>query len=64
MSEEAVHFRNRATDCRALAKSARNPMDAEMLEEIADELDQEARKIEAAKVSRTTRTRSGASPAR
>jgi hypothetical protein len=46
MSHDAKRFRDRATDCRALAKSARTEDDAAMLEEIADELDEEARKIE------------------
>jgi len=43
---DAKHFRNRAIDCRALAKSTRNRIDAGMLEEIAEELDEEARRIE------------------
>jgi hypothetical protein len=46
MSDDAKRFRNRATDCRALAKSARSEDDAAMLEEIADDLDDEARKLE------------------
>lgn len=36
----------RAIDCRALAKGCRNQSDAGMLEEMADELDAEADKIE------------------
>ena len=48
MPDDAKHFRDRAIDCRALAKSARNSCDAAMLEEIAEELDDEARRIEAA----------------
>ena len=44
---DAKRFRDRAIDCRALAKSARDQVDAAMLEEIAEELDDEARTIEA-----------------
>lgn len=44
---DVKRFRDRATDCRALALGARNPEDAEMLGELADELDAEADKIEA-----------------
>jgi hypothetical protein len=47
MSQDAQHFRSRAADCRKLARSARDVRDSEMLNEIADELDEEARKIEA-----------------
>jgi hypothetical protein len=47
MPDDAQRYRNRARDCRALAKSARSEVDAAMLEEIAEELDDEARKIEA-----------------
>ena len=47
MSDDAKRFRARAIDCRALAKSARNQIDATMLEDIAAELDAEARTIEA-----------------
>jgi len=43
---DAQKFRDRARDCRALAKAARNPADAALLAEIADELDSEAAKIE------------------
>ena len=43
---DAQKFRDRARDCRALAKGARNPADAALLEEIADELDAEADKME------------------
>jgi hypothetical protein len=46
MPDDAKRFRDRAVDCRALAKSARYQTDAEMLEEIAEELDDEARRIE------------------
>jgi hypothetical protein len=43
---DAQKFRDRARDCRTLAKAARNPEDAALLDEIADELDAEAEKIE------------------
>ena len=43
---DAERFRERARDCRALSKGARNPADAALLEEIADELEAEAEKIE------------------
>ena len=46
MSDEANYFRSRARDCRNLAKSSRNREDAAMLEDIAAEQDEEARKIE------------------
>jgi hypothetical protein len=46
MLEDSKRFRDRAIDCRALAKGALSADDAEMLEEIAEELDEEARKIE------------------
>jgi len=42
-----MRFRDRARDCRALAKSARTKEDAALLEEIAAELDAEADKTEA-----------------
>jgi len=47
MPYDAKRFRDRARECRALAKSARTNVDAGLLEEIAEELDGEARKIEA-----------------
>ena len=43
---DAQKFRDRARDCRALAKGARNPADAALLEEIADELEVEADNME------------------
>ena len=46
MSVDAQKFRDRARDCRTLSKTARNPADAALLAEIADELDAEAEKIE------------------
>ena len=47
MPYDAKRFRDRARECRALAKGARNLEDAGLLEEIAEELDDEARRIEA-----------------
>jgi len=47
MPYDAQRLRDRALDCRNLAKSARTLCDAVMLEEIAEELDDEARWIEA-----------------
>ena len=47
MSEDAQRFRGRAADCRKLARTARDVRDREMLNEIANELDEEAGKIEA-----------------
>jgi hypothetical protein len=46
MSADAQKFRERARDCRTLARTARNSADAALLAEIADELDAEADKIE------------------
>jgi hypothetical protein len=46
MNDDLRRLRDRAIDCRALAKGARSQVDAAMLEEIAEEFDQEARKIE------------------
>lgn len=54
---DAQHFRERAIDCRALAKSARSKHDAALLEAIADEMDAEAEKLEAAEVERATASR-------
>jgi hypothetical protein len=42
----AKWYRNRAIDCRALAKSARSEVDAAMLEKLADERQAEARLID------------------
>lgn len=47
MLHDVQYLRSRATDCRNLAKSARDLVDAALLEEIAEELDGEARRIEA-----------------
>jgi len=45
---DAFRFRDRARDCRNLSKGTHNVEDRWMLEEIADELDDEARRIETA----------------
>jgi hypothetical protein len=50
VTDDAKRFRDRAIDCRALAKSARSEIDAAMLEDIAAELDDEADKIDAVNV--------------
>lgn len=47
VSFSAQHFRDRALDCRNLAKSARSAVDAAMLEDIAYEMVEEARRIDA-----------------
>ena len=44
---EAQRFRERAIDCRSLAKGARAEVDKALLEDIAAEFDAEADKIEA-----------------
>ena len=46
MPDDAMRFRERARDCRNLAKGARNEVDAAMLEDIAGELETEARRTE------------------
>ena len=51
MSDQAQRFRERAIDCRALSKCAANHVDAAMLEEVADELDAEAAKLDAEEAS-------------
>jgi hypothetical protein len=43
---DAHHFRRRAADCRALAKTVATTLDGSLLEEIGDELDAEAELIE------------------
>ena len=50
MPDDAKRFRDRAVECRALAKGARTETDAGLLEEIADELENEARRIERARL--------------
>ena len=57
---DAKRFRDRATECRALAKSASNDVDAALLEEIAAELDYEADSIE--RKSAASGPASGAEP--
>jgi hypothetical protein len=52
MSDDAKRFRDRAIDCRALAKSARSEIAATMLEDIAAELDEEARSCDAAEAAK------------
>lgn len=47
MSDEARRFRQRAYDCRELAKAAHDVRDQQFLDEIADDLDGEANSIEA-----------------
>ena len=54
---EAQRFRERASECRALAKNARSKDDAALLEGIADEMDAEAEKLEAEDVQRATASR-------
>ena len=49
---DAQDFRDRARDCRALAKGARTEIDATMLEDIAAELEMEADRIMAEKAAR------------
>ena len=46
MSDIAKRFRDRATDCRNLAKSARYVCDATMLEDLAADLEAEAGRID------------------
>lgn len=47
MPNDAKNLRDRALTCRNLAKSARSEVDASILEDMAAELDEEARMIEA-----------------
>lgn len=46
MSFTAERLRDRALDCRNLAKGARTETDRTMLEDIAAELDAEAKRVE------------------
>ena len=46
MLRDPQHLRDRARDCRNLAKSAGNNVDAALLEEIAEEFDAEAKTLE------------------
>ena len=47
MPDNSKRFRDRALDCRNLAKSARSEVDASILEDMAAELEEEANKIDA-----------------
>ena len=47
MPDQAQRFRERAADCRALSKCADNEAHAAILEEMAEELDAEATKLDA-----------------
>ena len=47
MSEESDRFRMRAQQCRELSKLARDDHSRQTLAQMADELDQEASRIEA-----------------
>ena len=46
MPDTSKRFRDRALDCRNLAKSARSEVDASILEDMAAELEEEANKID------------------
>ena len=52
---DADHFRRRAVDCRALAKTAATIRDSSLLLEIADELDAEAELIDSRQTARMVR---------
>lgn len=47
MGEGSSHFRRRAAECRELAKAARDEVSRRELNDIADELDAEAERIDA-----------------
>lgn len=51
MSEESARFRDRARQCRALAEVARDSFSRKTLTEMADDLEAEAEKIEAAEAA-------------
>ena len=51
MSTDIEMLRSRAMDCRNLAKGARNEVDRDMLDDIAGDLESEARKLEAIRSS-------------
>jgi len=51
MSDESNQFRSRACECRFLAAGARDAVSRRELTEIADALDDEARKIDAEELS-------------
>jgi hypothetical protein len=46
MPDDPKRFRDRAKECRAIAKGARSQADAALLEQIAEQMDDEARLIE------------------
>lgn len=46
MTDESDRFRKRATQCRRLSNDARNSLDRAQLEQMAEDLDAEADKIE------------------
>lgn len=51
MGEDASRFRERARQCRALAKDARDEEARRTLKEMAEELDEEAERIDAEKAA-------------
>ena len=51
MPNDAKHYRDRAQECRALSKAVSNEADAILLEEIAEEFDDEARLLERAEAN-------------
>jgi hypothetical protein len=51
MSDESNQFRSRAYECRLLAAGARHAVSRRELTDIADALDDEARKIDAEELS-------------
>ena len=52
MSEQSRNYRERARECRSVAKTARNERDRKYLVEIADELELEAFQIESEEQTR------------
>ena len=52
--DDAEHFRSRAKQCRALAKDARNADDRETLGRMADNLEAEARLVDAEEATKPT----------
>ena len=53
MGEQSKRFRERARDCLNLAKGARNQTDRSMLEDMAADLVEEAKLLEAQERSKT-----------
>jgi hypothetical protein len=47
VTDESDRFRKRAIECRRLSNDARNSLDRAQLEQMAEDLDDEADKIEA-----------------